>query len=724
MKKHAATLVLLLLAVGLVVYVLRTSDSVTESERKKRENNVFVAWRREELKRIVISHDNETITLERDVAKDTSWHMKSPRDERVDTAALERLLSTLEFATVQRKVGESAATLGLDQPRAHGEVQMGAIVIKFALGADSPRPEGSAYLRVDDGAPIVVAKELATTLLQPSDTYRDRTVVPYLSIDLAKLELRHPGGNVSLRRHDKRSFLVDARGVLASRNGLDRIWNALAEMRAETFPKDADADRLTSSPKLTMIMTPNDASKPAGELVIGDACPGQPNDVVVLRKAPARVAACAPKSVLEALTVDNDALVDTRLFSVKFDEVEEIRLAAGGGAADAGNSDAGAGVRAVEAARKGTGFRLREPSDRDLDAAEADAFTELLGRLTDSKATRVEKGGGAFTAVSSARIRFGDLEETVEVGASDDKGGAIVRRLHDGALLGVDAETARRLAPRDTSFRARTIFAETDRRVAKLVFRCGFPQEVVDDGTGFKMVEPKGYEASGKLRQIVDALTRGKIDTWVADTDDGSFGFPAPDDKAACRVVLAFADGKAPATISFGKEGEGGVYAKVDVRPGVFVAPKSLHAWMTGVHVSETSLRSEFERTERVRVTYRGKEVTGIQQPLMKEAMGRIVANAIGFGRKAIAELPAPETTIEVFPEGGAPVRIQCRPPEHPEARNPPRRCTKDGSEVVFEVAQIFFQNLLPHAVFEQNAKNAAADGGGGLDAGADAKAP
>lgn len=724
MKKHAATLVLLLLALGLVVYVLRTSDSVTESERKKRENNVFVAWRREELKRIVISHDNETITLERDVAKDTSWHMKSPRDERVDTAAIERLLSTLEFATVQRKVSESAATLGLDQPRAHGEVQMGAIVIKFALGADSPRPEGSAYLRVDDGAPIVVAKELATTLLQPSDTYRDRTVVPYLSIDLAKLELRHAGGTVSLRRHDKRSFLVDARGVLASRNGLDRIWNALAEMRAETFPKDADADRLTSSPKLTMIMTPNDASKPAGELVIGDACPGQPNDVVVLRKAPARVAACAPKGVLEALSVDNDALVDARLFSVKFDEVEEIRLAAAGSASDAGGSDAAAGLRAIEAARKGTGFRLREPSDRDLDAAEAEAFTELLGRLTDSKATRVEKGGGAFTAVSSARVRFGDLEETVEVGAPDDKGGATVRRLHDGALLGVDAEVARRLAPRDTSFRPRTIFTETDRRVAKLVFRCGFPQEVVDDGTGFKMVEPKGYEASGKLRQIADALTRGKIDTWVADIDDGSFGFAAPDDKAACRVIIAFADGKAPATISFGKEGEGGVYAKVDVRPGVFVAPKSLHAWMTGVHVSETSLRSEFERTERVRVTYRGKEVTGIQQPLMKEAMGRIVANAIGFGRKAIAELPAPETTIEVFPEGGAPVRIQCRPPEHPEARNPPRRCTKDGSEVVFEVAQIFFQNLLPHAVFEQNAKSAAADGGGGLDAGADAKAP
>lgn len=697
MKKHGVTILLLLLAVGLGAWLFLDRESVTESERKKRENNVFVAWRREELKRIVIGHDNETITLERDVApgKEAPWRMKSPREERVDTAAVERLLTTLEFATVQRKVGESPATLGLDAPRAHGEVQMGGIVVKFVLGASSPRPEGSAYLKVDDHAPVVVAKELVTALLAPADTYRDRTVVPYLSIDLAKLELRHANGGVTIERHDDRSFKVAGRGTLASRNGVDRIWSALAEMRAETFPKDADADRLTSSPKLTMIMTPREAGKPTGELVVGDACPGQPNDVVVLRKAPTRVAACAPKSALEALLLEPDALVDKHLFSVKFDEIEELRLELLGGAADAGGEDGGGRPRAIEVARKGTGFRLREPADRDLDAGEADAMTELLGRLTDAQATNVEKAGGSFTAIGRARARFGDHEETVEVGANDDKGITIVRRVHDGALLTVGPEIVRRLLPRATSFRPRTILAETDRRVSKLVFRCGVPQELVDDGSGFKMIEPKGYEASGKVRQISDALTRGKIDTWVADDDDGSFGF-TPD---GCRVVVAFFDGKDPATISFGKEGEGGVYAKVDTRSGVFVAPKSLHKWMTDVHVSETSLRFEFDRVERVRATYRGK-VVGIQQPLMKEAMGRIVSNPVAFGRAAIAALPPPEFVIEVYPEGGAPVRIQCRPPEHPELRSPGRRCTKDGSEVVFEVPQPSLQNLLPHEVF------------------------
>lgn len=710
MKKHWVTILLVLVAVGLGAWLFLDRESVTESERRKRENNVFVAWRREELAKIVIAHEGETITLERDAKKDSSWRMKTPREERVDTAAVERLLTTFEFATVQRKVGESPATLGLETPRAHGEVKMGGMVLHFKLGAASPRPEGSGYLVVDDHAPVVVGKELVTALLAPSDTYRDRTVVPYLSLDLAKLELRHPAGGLTLVRHDDRAFEVGGRGILASRNGLERIWSALAEMRAETFPKDADADRLTSTPKLTMIMTPTDSAKPAGELVIGDACPGQPNDLVVLRKAPTRVAACAPKTVLDALLATPDALVDKRLFSVQFDEIEELRLERLGAASssDAGDAGDGAPPRVIEVARKGTGFRMREPADRDLDAGEADAMTELIGRIADAQATSVEKAGGAFTAQARARVRFGDHEETIEIGAPDDKGSAVLRRVHDGALLTVGPEIVRRVLPRATSFRARTIFAETDRRVEKLILRCGLPQELVDKGSGFQMVEPKGYEASGKVRQIVDALTRGKIDTWIADEDDGSFGFTAD----GCRAVVAFADGRAPATISFGKEGESGVYAKVDTRNGVFVAPKPLHKWMTDILVSETSLRFEFDRMERVRVTYRGKPFTAIQQPLMKEAMGRIASTPIAFGRAAIAALPAPEIVIEVFLEGGAPKRIQCRPPEHPELRVAARKCTMDGSDVVFEVQPIGLQNLVPHEalVFDAGAPDAGAD--------------
>ncbi|MDB4998055.1 MAG: hypothetical protein JWM74_5487, partial [Myxococcaceae bacterium] len=245
MKKHAGTIVLVALAVALVVWLVLDRDRVTEGERKRRENSAFVVWRREELTRISIAHDGESIVLERDrpssdkpssEGKEGQWRLTSPRQERADPVAVERLLTTLEFANVARKVADGAP-LGLDNPRAIGAVRMGGLEVSFALGGPSPRPEGSSYFRVGDATPIVVSKEVADALLVPSDTYRDRTVVPYLATELGRVEVKHGDRGFSLARIDDHSFRVEETGVLAARAGVDRLWAALAEMRAEAFPK-------------------------------------------------------------------------------------------------------------------------------------------------------------------------------------------------------------------------------------------------------------------------------------------------------------------------------------------------------------------------------------------------------------------------------------------------------------------------------------------------------
>jgi hypothetical protein len=113
MKKHAMTILLVLAALALGLWLWLDRDRVTEGERKKRENSVFTAWRRDELSRLVIAQEGETITLVRDPKKDTSWRMTTPREERADVAAVERLMTTLEFAVIARKVAEGTTGLGL-----------------------------------------------------------------------------------------------------------------------------------------------------------------------------------------------------------------------------------------------------------------------------------------------------------------------------------------------------------------------------------------------------------------------------------------------------------------------------------------------------------------------------------------------------------------------------------------------------------------------------------
>lgn len=701
MRRHATTIVLLFVALALGVWLWLDRDQVTEGERARREHSVFAAWRRDDVSRIEIGHDGETIVLEKEPGEDALWRMLSPRDERVDPQAVERLMTTFEFASVVRKVGsvsgEDDAQLGFDAPRAWGSVTMGSLRFRFALGAESPRPEGSGYLRVDDGAPFVASRELVETLLASSDTYRDRTVVPYLSLEMARFEVLHEGGGFEVERLDARSFKVGGLGLIASRAALDRIWTALAEMRAETFPKDADAERLTERPRLTVRMTSKESGRPPGEILVGAECPGHPNDVVVLRTKPTRVAACAPKGAVQALLeLTPESLVDERPFSLRHDEIEELRLERIGD---------GVGPSAIEVARKGTGFYQREPEARDLSAGEADAVSELLVRIERDRADEVAPSGGApFEAAYRAKIRAGEHEEAIEIGALDAGAGPVrVRRLRDGALLSVSRAVARRLVPRETTTRPRELLTDT-RRVQRVVLRCGAAQELVDEGNGLRLVDPAGYDTDGAIVQLVDALFRGKVDAWVADADDGSFGM----EPEGCRVVVAFADGDAPVTVRFGAEGEGGVYGTVDGRPEVFVAPPSLVELAKRIYVSRASLRVDPARVESVRVTARGAAVRA-DPAGFREAMGGLFADRVVTLDASDVGRVEVEITVALVDAGGA-KRIVCGP-----VVDHWRRCAVSGTRAVFDVHPSSLRGLveLPDAGEEPPGSEAGASGEG-----------
>jgi hypothetical protein len=698
-KKHAGTIVLVALAVALGVWLWIDRDRITEGERKRRENSAFVVWRREELTRISIAHDGESIVLEREgpvpsasdrpsnEGKEGKWRLTSPRQERADPVAVDRLLTTLEFANVARKVTDGAA-LGLDSPRAIGAVRMGGLEVSFALGGTSPRPEGSSYFRVGDATPIVISKEVADALLAPSDTYRDRTVVPYLATELARVEVKHGDSGFALVRIDDHSFRIEESGVLASRSGVDRLWAALAEMRAEAFPKDADAERLTAHPVATVKLFPKEPGKPAAELVVGEACPGHPADVVVLRRAPDRVAACAPQDIVGYLSGDAASLVEKHPFTMRMDEIEELRLEH-------------AGADTIEIARKGTGFHQRAPTDRDLSEAEADAATQLLERIAISEARAVARSGpGAapFASVGRAVIRSGEREQVVEIGAPGADGRATLHRLLDDARLDVDAILLRRLTPRGTTLRARTVLDHEARRPTRVLLRCGSPQELVDGGEGFRLVAPAAYETDGAIVQLVDALTKGRIDGWVADSDqDPAFGFT----KDGCHVILGFADGNAPVTVWFGAEGEGGVYARVDGRNGVLVAPRALRDLAKGFYVSRATLRTEPARIERVKVLLQGRLVTPRDPAAARDAVAALYADRVVSLDKLDG---APDLVIEVaIADAGAPRRITCRTAAPAE-----RYCALEGVKATFAVAASRFAALLPASSASDAATDAA----------------
>jgi len=602
-RKNGVSLALAAIAIALGVWIWIDRGSITGSERAARPNNVLPAFRRDELSRVEIDKANEKLVLSRDVDRDAdaAWRVESPFAGPADPNAVDQLLGALEFATYVRKVDPKAAPT-FDSPRASGSITMGKLVFRFALGGVAPSPEGASYLKVDGNGVFVVSKELADQLLRGADAYKSRTIVPYLSLDLSSIDVKSKAGDVTIDRWGELTFKLHGSGLRASRESLDKLWAALAEMRADTFldgsaeggTSDATARADVKDPEVTITMTPKDG-RPRGVILVGGACPGHADDLVVVRTEPTRVAACAPRGVLDGLTQSAADLADTRLFFAHEDEVEEIGLT--NAAAD----------QKIELARKGSGWHARAPFDRDLTGDEVDAANALASAVVRAKGTNVARiGNEPFTVRAHVRAHGGEMQddELVDVGQGP-KGAWIVHRLADDARLDVTPEIARHLQPSKSALKGRDVVQPPldPKDVSSIALCCGVAQDLARDGTQWKLSSPRGFVAdqSGAL-DLVDQIAHLRADSWIADIDDGSFGF-AP---AACSVTLGAKDGR-KLEIDLGRDGETGLYAIAKDSAGgtspVFLEPRVFRDSLSRILVDRSALAVDTSKASTIVLT-------------------------------------------------------------------------------------------------------------------------
>jgi hypothetical protein len=571
---------LVLLAGGTGAYAyLVDRATVSDADRAGRRSDVFPSFRVEDVSRLEIVHGDESLVLAReaDGGPGSPWAMLSPRRERPDPSAVDALLRELELATRVRDVGTDDAA-GLDAPRARGKVEVGALAYRFALGGDAQGPEGAAYLHVDGEGTFVVDRSLKVQLLRGADAYRERALLPYGAGGIARLEVRAASGASFALEREGATFRLVGLGLRASRAAVDQLMATLADARAETFLDDATADRSITSPAFTVTVAPRDAAHERVELRIGGECPGQPEDVVVVRTAPSRVSACTPHRLAEELATSAPALVDTSPFFAHADEMEELSL----------ESPGRPGPR-VEIARHGNGWRERSPEERDLTSDETDATNMLALALAQARGSDVHPTAEGDPFTPRARVtlvRTGEqTRETVELASPSPDGTTRIRRADDGAVLRVSRAVARRFEPHPVALRARPVW--------KTPFEAGAVVAIEDTCTPspehlelrdhrWTLRAPAGLPADGaSVADRVGMLSQVKADAWIAEADDGAFGFDGP---GACAVTVTLEAGATSgpdagfrhAAITLGAAGDGGFYARTQDDPAVFVASPAL----------------------------------------------------------------------------------------------------------------------------------------------------
>lgn len=578
MRKHKVEVALLVLVPVLAIWLFFVdSGSITTREAELRKRNLLPSFRRDQIERIAFESKDESFELFKRLEDgDSMFYIERKGGEEIaDQMAVDRLIAMLEFATPERRLDApiDREALGLDAPRVRMMVSMGRISYELSLGTEAPSPKGAAYAELSGVGAVVLPRDIVTQLSLNEDAYRSRSLVPYLSPDLSVLRVEGPGGDRHFVRGSWGGWELEGDPrIRADRETLDRMLFAFADIRAEAFLSDEEADRALADDHVTITMVPRDKERPRGVLQIGGACPNEPESVVVVRREPSRISACAPKGVMPALGTPREAFVDKRLFSFRPDEVEELILEEG--------------ERKLEIVRKGAGWWMRAPSESEVEAEAGQALARSVHTISAQRI--VDSDDLEALGLASPRARA-TVRRVVE---SDDEPGATeivefgevrgdyvyARRRTDGTILELGRDVARALEPNSMALKSRVITDIPIAHVRKVSVQAGPFQQTIErsPSQNFQLDTPANFEVDARVAvDIAEALGRLTAERWVAEKDDGSFGLSKP--RAVYELEVG-AEGEAARTIrvQVGEPTFGGFFAQSSESDGVFVLPRPI----------------------------------------------------------------------------------------------------------------------------------------------------
>ncbi|MES1178344.1 MAG: DUF4340 domain-containing protein [Myxococcales bacterium] len=642
-----------LLACVSVVAVVATRNVASTKDSEGRAQNLLPVFRAEDATRVELRRGDQKITLIRSGTDGGSavFSLIEPVRELADATTADKLLSALGDARTLRPVdrGPPLSAFGLEQPALRIAVQTPKRAYHVALGGPAPTPAGSHYVQVDtgDGAPsiFVVAKSVADDLSVELDAFRLRSLVSVNEADVTRVSITSPALTVALRRSTGTSFIVEGEPqVLADRETVRSLFFQLGRLTATEFLSATEAEVALGAERAHFVLESKGSKQPLA-FDAGGSCPGDPSQLVIIRRAPDAQSGCAPRELEATLRLNAGDFHDRHPLSLHADEVEELDIA-----------DA---KRKFALLRKGTGFVLHESTETQV---ELEAGNQRIQALIDAQGEPVKDAklgdlgldpAAITVTLRSSAARDADVvQQVVRVGNSSPSGELYVLRAQDGVVLRLPREHARAFALDSTLLYARKltefgpssfVSAELDQNGKKQLLRRA--------GPALELALPKGFEPDGVLSaDLIQALGALSAERFVADKDDGTFGLG----HSTLSVRFAFKkdDGaQVERVLRFGSETALGVFATLDEGGPVFVLSRAVRdacsallinrANFTGISDSLSALTLE-ARGRTLRLERQGERFVAVPSSALP-------ADRVSELLDALADL-RPEAGIHVGP--------------------------------------------------------------------------
>jgi hypothetical protein len=575
--KTRTTLILLLLAVGLGVWIKFFESRKPNTVEAQREAGNVVNFDREKLEGITIQNGADRIELRR---QDGKWRLTAPVKDQADGAVVDNLISDIEnwrkdgFIPAKEVTAEKGRMneFGLVQPKLRLRLIEPKGPPEILLGKDAAF-EGKMYVRFVDSKDVYIAAQtVRSDIAKKPDDFRDRKLADLTTAQVTRAILKSGAGEIELVKKNEHWEIVKP---LQARGDDQKIGDLLAQVtnaRIQEFVSDDRGDLHAhglSEPRGSISIY-GAGDKEGRTLQIG-AVAEKIKDAVYVRYLPRNAVYALPKKSEEILTVRPNDLRDRHLVRLDTNNLDRINLEA-------------AGQPKIVLARKEQNWTL---ASRNNQPANSDEVRRLIDTLNDQQVTK-------FVADTASelpkygldqpqlRLTFSSFasENTAETGAGEHpfltlsfgkvEGGDVYARVgEEPFIVAVNHELLGKIWVDPLQWQELSVFEFKPNDVHRVARVTDREESVVRSGAqDWRWTKGEGAIDIADLQSLINTLASLRAVRWVGTTKP-EHGFDKP------PLVITFTtspDDKTLHKLTIGNRTDDAMwFGKVDGRDGTFV---------------------------------------------------------------------------------------------------------------------------------------------------------
>ena len=575
--KLRTTIILLLLAIGLGVWIKFFESKQPNTAETRRAAGNVLNFDRDKLEGIVIQNGDDRIELQR---RDGTWRLTAPVKDQADSAEIDNLISDLELWRRDAVIPEKDVTAekgrlheyGLAQPKLRLRLLLPNESREILFGKDAAL-EGKIYVRLADSKEVILASQnVRADISKKADEFRDRKLTDLTTAQVTRAIIKTPAGEIELAKKGEH-WQIDK--PLQARGDDEKIGDLLANVtnaRIEEFvgTDSGDLHGYGLSEPRGSITIYGPREKEGRVLQIG-AVADKLKDAIYVRYLPRNGVYALPKKTEDLLKVRPNDLRDRHLVSLDTNNLDRIHIEA-------------AGEPKITLARKDQSWTIASRNNEPANSEEVRRLIDLLNetqvtRFVADTASDLPKYGldqpqlkltfSSFASENTAETAAGEHPYlTISFGRVEN--GEIYARINEEPfILATKADLSTKIWHDPLQWQALAIFNFKPEEIHRFSRVTDREESLVRNGPkDWKWLNGKGEIDLTNVQSLLNTLASLRAVRWAGATKP-EHGFDKP------QFVITFTtspDDKMQHKLTIGSPTAEGMWiAKTDQHEGTFV---------------------------------------------------------------------------------------------------------------------------------------------------------